>query len=303
MKFSVWPSFQRPWSETLALARHAEATDWHGFWYADHYMVDTPDGAPNSDPAFECWSMLAAIGAAVPRLRLGSLVSPSTVHHPAVLAHQVTTIDHVSGGRVVLGIGAGWQVNEHRAYGIELFDAKARVDRFEEFLQVIHGLLRTERTTFAGRHFTVIDAPCEPKPVQERLPIMIGSKGPRMMGLAARWCDAWNAWGTPETCAVNVAALTRACERIGRDPASIERSTQALFFLNDDAAAVAKIMERSPADRTVAGGAERLVDAVGRYRDLGFSEVIVPDFTLGRSAQERLDTYDRFQAEVASAFA
>lgn len=302
MKFSIWPSFQRPWTETLALAQHAEATGWHGFWYADHYMVDTPDGAPNGDPAFECWSMLAAIGAAVPRLQLGSLVSPSTVHHPAVLAHKATTIDHVSNGRVVLGIGAGWQVNEHRAYGIELFDAKARVDRFEEFLVIIRGLLRDERTTLDGKHFRFTDAPCEPKPVQSPLPIMIGSKGPRMMRLAAKYCDAWNAWGTPETCEANLAGLARACEREGRDIASIRKSTQALFFLVDEESTAAKLRERAPKDRSVIGSTAQIVDTIGKYRDQGFEEIIVPDFTLGNTAQERLDNYDRFRNEITSAF-
>ena len=95
MRFSVWTSFARPWPELVAFARHAEEQGWYGIWYADHYMPDTPDGVPADGMALECWSMLASIAAAVPRLRLGSLVSPSTVHHPALLAKQAATIDHV----------------------------------------------------------------------------------------------------------------------------------------------------------------------------------------------------------------
>ena len=198
MRFSVWPSFQREWTEVLELARRAEAQGWDGIWFPDHYMADDPKGEPSDEPALECWSTLAALGAAAPRLQLGSLVSPSTVHHPALLAHQATTVDMVSGGRLVLGIGAGWQVNEHKAYGWELPPPKARVDRFAEFIEILHGLLHDKRTTFAGKYFSVVDAPCEPKGATDPVPILVGTGGPRMLRLTARWAQAWNVWGTPE---------------------------------------------------------------------------------------------------------
>jgi alkanesulfonate monooxygenase SsuD/methylene tetrahydromethanopterin reductase-like flavin-dependent oxidoreductase (luciferase family) len=189
MRFSVWPSFQRPWAEVLDLARHVESAGWHGLWFADHYMADTPDGSPSDDPALECWTTLAALAAAVPRLQLGSLVSPSSVHHPALLAKQATTVDQVAGGRVVLGVGAGWQVNEHRAYGFELAPPKERVDRFAELIQILRSLLHDDRTTFHGRWFTVEDAPCQPKGADGPIPIMVGTPSPRMLRLTARWAD------------------------------------------------------------------------------------------------------------------
>ena len=221
MRFSVWPSFQRPWTEVLDLARRAEQQGWHGLWCADHYMVDTPDGTPSDDGGLECWSTLASLAAAVPRLQLGSLVSPSTVHHPALLAHHATTTDQVAGGRLVLGVGAGWQVNEHRAYGFELPPPKERVDRFREFLQILRGLLRDQRTTFDGRYFQVVDAPCEPKGARGPIPILVGTSSPRMMRLTARWADTWNTWGTPERIRDRTAALDAACAAEGRDPATL----------------------------------------------------------------------------------
>ena len=244
--------------------------------------------------------MLASIAAAVPRLRLGSLVSPSTVHHPALLAKQAATIDNVSDGRVVLGIGAGWQVNEHKAYGWDLRSPKDRVDRFEEFIQIVRSLLSENRTNFAGEHFTITDAPCDPKPMQSPIPILVGSAGPRMMKIAARFATDWNAWGTPETITQKFIDLDAACAAVGRDPATLRRTSQALFVLNDNSDVAATMRERMPQDRSVVGGVQELVDRFGAYKDLGIDELIVPDFTLGRNAEERRDTYDRIWHEVIS---
>jgi alkanesulfonate monooxygenase SsuD/methylene tetrahydromethanopterin reductase-like flavin-dependent oxidoreductase (luciferase family) len=303
MRFSVWPTFERPWTEVLDLARHSEQQGWHGLWCADHYMPDTPDGAPEDGPGLECWSVLSALAAAVDRLQLGSLVSPGTFHHPAVLAKQAATADEISGGRIVLGLGAGWQVNEHRAYGVELPAPRQRVDRFEEFVQIVRGLLHDKRTTFAGEHFTITDAPCEPKGGPGPVEIMVGSASPRMLRLTARWADAWNTWGTPERIRDRSRALDAACEAEDRDPASVRRTAQALFFLRDDPDAEERILSRAPADRTLVGGPAQLVDRVAEYAAAGVDELIVPDFTFGRTAGERRASYDRFWTEVASAIA
>jgi alkanesulfonate monooxygenase SsuD/methylene tetrahydromethanopterin reductase-like flavin-dependent oxidoreductase (luciferase family) len=299
MRFSIWPSFQRPWPELIHLAHHVERQGWHGLWYADHYMVDTPDGAPSDDAALECWSALAALAGSVPRLQLGSLVSPSSVHHPALLANQAGTVDHISGGRLVLGLGAGWQVNEHRAYGFELAAPKERVDRFEEFIAIVWGLLHESRTTFAGRWFTVTDAPCEPKAGGAvPIPILVGSGSPRMLRLTARYADAWNLWGNPTVVRERSRALDAACEREGRDPSTLRRTAQALFFLVDDPATAATIRERVPEDRSVVGGPSEIAEQVQAYADAGVDELIVPDFTLGATAETRRESYDRFWFEV-----
>jgi alkanesulfonate monooxygenase SsuD/methylene tetrahydromethanopterin reductase-like flavin-dependent oxidoreductase (luciferase family) len=300
MRFSAWPLFLRPWEELLDLSRFVEADGWHGVWLADHYMLDTPDGSPSDGPGLECWALLAGLAAAVPRLQLGSLVSPTTIHHPAILAKRACTIDRMSGGRLVLGIGAGWQVNEHKAYGIDLLGPKERVDRFEEAIIILKGLLHDQRTTFAGTHFSVTDAPCEPKPVG-KMEIMVGTGGPRMSRITARHADHWNCWGTPATFAERKATLVAACEREGRDPASIRMSAQAMIFLVDDPAKVAKVAERAPADRALVGTTEMLVEQLAGYVELGVDEFIVPDFTLGATHEARKEAFARIKAEVVSA--
>ena len=150
MRFSFWPNAGQDWSEILDVSLYAERTGWDGIWIADHFM---PMAGDLDVPMHECWSVLAALAAAVPRVRLGALVAGITYRNPAVLAKQAVTIDHVSGGRLVLGIGAGWQENEHAAYGIALGTIKERLDRFEEACQIITGLLNEDRTTFDGHHY------------------------------------------------------------------------------------------------------------------------------------------------------
>jgi probable F420-dependent oxidoreductase len=302
MRFSIWPLYTRPWDELLTVARHVEETGWHGLWYADHYMPDTPGGEPADGPVHECWTILAALGAAVPRLRLGSLVSPLTVHHPALLAKRAASLDHLTGGRLVLGIGAGWQVNEHRAYGFELPAPKERVDRFAEGIEIVRSLLREPRTTFHGTHFQVTDAPCDPKPLQDPLPILVGTGSPRMLRLTARFADEWNTWGTPERVRTVMAALDQACEAEGRDPATVRRTAQAMVSLHDDPEAAAAARTKMPADRSLVGSLSELVDRLGEYAEAGLDEFIVPDFTLGRTPEARLETIDRIWEQAASAF-
>lgn len=300
MHFSIWPGSDRSWDETLALTLHAEATGWDGVWYADHFMPNTgPDGPPADGPTYECWSVLAGLAAATTRLRLGPLVCGNTYRHPAVLANIAAGVDHVSHGRLILGLGAGWQVNEHAAYGIELPPVRERLDRFEEAVQVVLGLLRQPRTTFAGEHYTVTDAPNDPKPVQERLPLLVGGGGEkRTMRTAARYADEWNAWTTPEVMAHKVAVLRQHCDDLGRDPAEIKVSTQALLYLSDDESWLAEHRSAAPGLPTIVGTPAEVVDIVGAYRDAGVDELIVPDWTMG-TLERRLDTYDLFMTEVA----
>jgi len=302
MKFSVWPNSSRPWDEVRSLVTRLESQGWDGIWYADHYMPNTDDGTTVGGDFHECFTMLTALAAVTSRVRLGSLVAPTTVHHPAVLANRAASIDRVSAGRFVLGLGAGWQVNEHRAYGIELFNAKDRVDRFEEAIEIIVKLLSKERVTFAGHHFSITDAPCEPKPVQTPLPILVGTGGPRMLKLTARWASEWNTWGSPESAGAVLKNLERACESVGRDPATMHKTVQALVFLVNDEKKGDDIRAAMPADRTVVGTVTQLQDVVSRYREAGFDEVCVPDFTVGATAKERADTLARYFEEVAAPF-
>ena len=138
-----------------------------------------------------------------------------------VLAKRVTTVDQISGGRAVFGLGAGWQVNEHTAYGFRLPDPGERVTHFIEAIQVIRHLLDDSRAEFAGRWYTLTDAPFEPKPLQARLPLLVGTGGPRMMRAVARYADEWNTWGDPAQVRDRTVDFVGACEAVGRDPETV----------------------------------------------------------------------------------
>jgi len=301
MKFSVWPSPSRPTDEILDLARAADALGYFGFWFADHYMPNTGSEELEPGDIHEVWSVLPAVAAVTDSIRVGSLVSPTSVHHPAVLANRAVTLDHVSHGRMVLGLGAGWQINEHKVYGIELEPPKQRVDRFEEAIQIIRSLLDEDRTTFEGSYYTITDAPSDPSPLQDVLPIVVGTGGPRMCRITARHAQEWNTWGAPEMAAGAVETFTTACEKVGVDPASKHTSVQALFVLSDDQEKIDKALAGPMGSRSIAGSDDHIIDAVGQYAELGFDEIIVPDFTLGNEASERLDAYNRIMSNIVPA--
>lgn len=299
LSFSLWPSPEREWEELTSLAQYADSAQWHCLWYADHFMPNTGDETIIDGSVHECWSVIAAITAVTSRLRIGSLVSPTTVRHPAVLANTAATIDRLGHGRLVLGIGAGWQINEHRAYGIDLLEPKDRVDRFEEAIQIVRSLLDHETTTFAGKHFTITDAPCQPRPIQNPLPILVGTGGPRMSRITAMHAEEWNTWGDVKGASERLATIRRACESIDRDPATLRTSAQALFFLVDDAATAKKIAERASAERPmIVGDAHQIAAALASYGEAGFDEIIIPDFTLGATPSARREMYERFATDV-----
>jgi F420-dependent oxidoreductase-like protein len=307
LRFSIWPSTRRPWEEILELTRHCEATGWDGVYFADHFMPhgdfapEVDQSAPLDGDTLECWSVLAALAVAVPRLRLGSLVSSVTFRHPAVLANIAAAIDNISGGRLLLGIGAGWQLNEHASYGIVLGPPRERLDRFEEACEVITSLLRERRTTFVGDYYRVHDAPNQPPPQQRPLPLLIGGGGElRTMRIAARFADEWNFWSTPDVLARKVRVLHGHCEAFGRDPIELRVSTQALLFMSTDARWVAE-KRALTIDRAIVGTPNEVTDIIGQYRDAGADELIIPDSTLG-SLTECKETCDLFIAEAAAPF-
>ena len=294
----MWPNAERPTDEVLDLARMADAEGWYGVWFADHYMPNTGTEDIQPGDMHECWAMLPAIAAVTQRVRVGSLVAPTSVHHPALLANRAATIDHISHGRMVLGVGAGWQINEHRAYGIELEAPGARVTRFDEAIQIIRSLLNEERTDFHGEFYDITDAPADPKPLQSPLPILVGTASPRMLRITARNADEWNTWGGPDLAGAGLDKLRVACEQVERDPDTMRKSAQALVFLTDNADFAATVRGGDMAPRSVVGSANELVDQFGRYAELGFDEFIVPDFTLGKTAEERTDRFRTLQADV-----
>jgi F420-dependent oxidoreductase-like protein len=298
MRFGFWPGPNNSWSDTLALAKHAEAGGWHGVWYADHFM---PNAEDTSGPTSECWTTLAALAASVPRIRLGALVTGNTYRHPAVLAKMAANVDNISGGRCVLGLGAGWQENEHRAYGINFSTLGGRMSRFEEACQVVTGLLSNEKTNFAGKHYQLTDAPLAPKPVQKPLPLLIGGGGEqRTLRIAAKYANEWNVWGTPEVLKHKGGILDEYCREIGRDPKTIAHSAQGMLVLTDDAAMVERM---KAAGRPVIGGNGPQVRAlVEQYAEAGVDELIIPDFNLGRTVEDKTAIMDRFANEVMAHF-
>jgi probable F420-dependent oxidoreductase len=290
VKFSLWPHISRTPADLLEEVRAAEDAGWYGVWLADHYMPDTGDTTPARGDTYECWALLPALAAVSERVRVGTLVSPTSIHHPALLAKRAATIDRLSGGRMVLGLGAGWQINEHHAYGIELEPPGKRVSRFEEAIQIVRSMLSQESTTFHGSCYDITEAPCDPKPVQSPLPILVGTRSPRMLRITARYADQWNTWATPERAAGFRAALTEACDAVGRDPATIRTSVNAFVALD---------ASTPPRGRAVlAGSAHHLVEQFGQYAELGYDEFILPDWNLGQSRTEVGDNLARIKAEV-----
>jgi probable F420-dependent oxidoreductase len=287
VKFSLWPSNTRAPADVLEDVREAEANGWYGVWLADHYMPNTGDTTPARGDVYECWALLPALAAVTEQVRIGTLVSPTSIHHPALLAKRAATIDQLSGGRFVLGLGAGWQLNEHHAYGIELEPPGKRVSRFEEAITIVRSMLADDTTTFSGEFYNFIDAPADPKPVQAPLPLLVGTRGPRMLRITARHANEWNTWHAPDL-ADRIQALTQACEKTGRDPATMWRSVNALIDLGGSA----------PSGRTLAGSAQQLIDQLGQYAGLGFDEFILPDANLGATVAERADQLARIKAEV-----
>jgi F420-dependent oxidoreductase-like protein len=299
MRFSIWPIPIQQWSDLIETVRHAEATGWDGVYVADHFMGDAGRWGPAETPMLEATAVLSGLASATQRLRLGSLVFGITYRHPAVLANWAVTTDQASDGRLLLGVGAGWQENEHQQYGIPLGSPRERLERLDEACQVLLGLLRTPRTNVLGRHYQVRDAVCEPKPLQDPLPLLIGGSGDRMLGLVARYADEWNMWALPETIRQRRSVLDQRCEKLDRDPASIATSCQALWFLTDDAAKADELVRRVSPRPAIGGPADRLVESVAAWRDAGVDEVIVPSSTLGEGAQ-LLDRMDAIMTEVAS---
>lgn len=293
MKFSAWPDPERPVAEVFALAELTEGFGWHGFWVADHYMPDDGDSEASGD-VYECWTVLAALATLTSQIRIGSLVSPTSIHHPALLANRAVTIDHISNGRFVLGVGAGWQVNEHEAYGFDLLPPGKRVSQFGEALQIARSLLDNPSTTFDGAYFQLSDARCDPKPVQSELPILVGAAGARMCSFTASTAQEWNTWGAPDLSGSRMATFEAACDREGVDPRSKHCSVQALFSF-DIASTTTEALSQGV---VVRGGSEFLIDQIEQYRSIGFDEIVVPDFALGGSAQERCDAYAWFDEHV-----
>jgi F420-dependent oxidoreductase-like protein len=223
---------QTDWPSLREAIRAAEDAGFDSIWFDDHLLADEGDA---EDPKLEGWTVAAAAAAITTRVRIGHLVSANTFRNPGLLAKMVATADHVSGGRMVLGIGAGWFEREHTAFGLDFGASMGeRIDRMGEAVAILRRLFDGERVTHDGRVYHLTDAVCVPRPVQARLPLLIGGSGPRRtLPLVARYADLWNAYGTPDEIARASALLDERCAEIGRDPASIERTVTLNVVVRD----------------------------------------------------------------------
>lgn len=216
------------WSDYVAMARTAEALGFDSLWFVDHllYLDDTATTEPPQGVR-ECWSILAGLAAVTSRVELAPLVTCTGYRNPALLAKIADTVDEISGGRLILALGAGWHEPEYRAFG---FPFDHRYSRFEEALTIIHGLLRYGQVDFAGTYYSARECELRPRgPRGNGIPIMLGTSGPKMLRLTARYADQWNAWlamtdSSPHHVPPLNAAVDAACAEVGRDPATLERT-------------------------------------------------------------------------------
>jgi len=239
------------WPEIRELAQRAESEGLDSAWVADHFFYQPPEGKPEG--MHEAWTLLSAVAAVTERIELAPLVLCSSFRSPGLVAKMAATLDLVSGGRLILGVGAGWHDPEYEAFG---FPTDHRVGRFEEWLEIVVRLLRSERVTFDGRYYQVRDAVLAPPP-ERRIPILVAAKGPRMLRLTARQADAWNtAWfGHPDDqLRERLRDLEAALAAVGRDPAELELTVG--LIVRDESVA-------------------ELTELVASYEELGFGHAIV----------------------------
>lgn len=262
------------WPNLLRMARTAEDLGFDSLWFPDHVLLGTEDDA-GAIGAWESWTLMAALAATTTRVTLGTLVSCTAYRNPALLAKMASTVDEISAGRLVLGLGAGWAESEFRAFG---FSFDRRVGRFEEAIQIIAGLLRNGRVDFAGEFYSARN--CELRPSEPRLsgpPIMVGGSGRRMLGLTARFADAWNAdfGSTPESIRSLNAAVTDACQEVGRDPGTLQRSAAVFVDVAGFAAPGDNWVAAARAGKSLTGSIEDLATALQAYGDAGIAHVQV----------------------------
>jgi alkanesulfonate monooxygenase SsuD/methylene tetrahydromethanopterin reductase-like flavin-dependent oxidoreductase (luciferase family) len=276
------------WPELREACLAAERAGFDSLWLDDHLLSDEGDWRAVK---LEGWTTLAALAPLTSSARLGLLVAANTFRNPGLTAKMATTLDHLSGGRFILGIGGGWFEREHEAFGLDFGSGFGeRLDRLEESVDLIERLLAGERITQAGRFYSMVDAVCEPRPIQARLPILIGGSGrEKTLRTTARHADLWNGYGEPGNIAERSAVLRERCAEIGRPFESIDRTvTMEVVIRNSRAEAVDalrvvevrhEIAERfgsdgSPRGLNGGGSPEEVAAYVRRFADIGVAEVI-----------------------------
>jgi F420-dependent oxidoreductase-like protein len=299
---------QTNWEAMLSVAKTMDAGRWDSIWTFDHFVPPLASMGETED-CLEGWMTLAGIGASTTTLRLGTVVSGNTYRNPALLAKMAATLDVMTGGRAILGIGAGWHVREHEAYGWEFPSLKERSDRLEEACELIRLLLHAKGAVdFNGKYYTLDRAPFAPRQGGSNpVPIMVGGGGEkRTLRTLARHGDIMNLNETPGEFARKVDVLNAHCEAVGRDPSEIIKTIYTFVALQDDKHKAAKLRQRfapqaSEEERRhnlAIGNAEHIVEVLQRYVEAGADEVIIPSLLANNDFRE----YERLDAEVLSAF-
>ncbi|CAN5857875.1 LLM class F420-dependent oxidoreductase [soil metagenome] len=264
-----WPELMRQW-------QWFEELGFDSLWLPDHFFPT----AGRDKPMFEAWTALSGLAMVTKRARIGILVSSNTFRQPALLAKQVVTVDHQSGGRLELGIGAGWFVEEHETFGLDFPETRMLVGRYAEAVELIDTYLRNDESSFHGEHYQLNGAFNRPPPVQRpRPPLVMGAHGPRMLKLVARYADCWNSFAPPDELRHRNDQLTAFCEEIGRDPASIKRS---MFYG----------VRQSPEDDPWQS-VDAFTDYIGQYAEAGMRE-----FVLQPPPPDRFGMVERIASDI-----
>ncbi len=273
------------YTEMRNVAQMAEQSGFDSIWLFDHLLFRyTPE---TTIGIWECWTLLSALAAVTKRVELGTLVLCNPFRNPALLAKMAHTLDEVSDGRVILGLGAGWHQPEFDAFG---YNFAQRVDRFEEALQIMKPLLQGERVDFAGTHYQVRDCVITPLGLRPNgIPLLIGASKPRMLRLVARYADQWNtAWlGGPQELPERLTRIRAACTAVGRDPATLAVTVGVQVAFPD--LGETQSMAREP----LAGSAEELAEAFHAYEQAGAAHLILNPTPYGLPALERLAAASR----------
>jgi alkanesulfonate monooxygenase SsuD/methylene tetrahydromethanopterin reductase-like flavin-dependent oxidoreductase (luciferase family) len=265
----AWPALVERW-------KLFEALGFDSAWDCDHFIQPSrPTG-----PYLEAWTLLAGLAAVTQAIRIGVLVSSNTFRHPSLLAKEAVTVDHISNGRLEIGLGAGWYEPEHPMFGIPFPGAVERVDRFHEAVQLIDSWLRSDTTNFKGRYYELDNAPTRPKPIQQqpRPPLVLAAHKRKMLGIVARYADTWNSFGTDDEMRERNAILDEECDKIERDPRTIVRSLYGW----------AAMMPSDPWQSV-----DAFQDMVGRYAEAGVNE-----FLIDQPRPEQQAVLERVAAEV-----
>ena len=280
----LWPQ-TGSWPALRDAGLRADSAGLDSLWTWDHLMAIV---GPFEQPILEGWTTLAALAAITTRPTLGLMVGANTFRNPGLTAKLATTLDHLSGGRAILGIGGAWFGREHEGYGIDFGSGFGeRLDRLDEAVMLIRRLLDGERIAdHAGRFYTMHDALVAPPPIQTRLPILIGGSGPqKTLRTTARYADAWNAGGSLKQLGADDEILRERCAEVGRNPDEIERTTSVWMVIRDDPAEARRVLAANAAangdkladddDEAFVGPPEKIADELQPIVELGFRHVIV----------------------------